>query len=392
MKCLSLFSGAGGLDIGLEAAGFEIVGSVERDTDCCDTLRLNHSWPVIECDVAEIDPTAICTTNSLDLVAGGPPCQPFSKSAQWTNHGARGLADVRSNTLTQFMNIVGHLRPRAFLLENVEGFATAGGLGFIQQKLKDLENQGISYSLSWKILNAAEFGVPQKRKRFVAVGLRDRPDFKFPDPTHGLDRRPYLTAWDACASALDGEVLENLKVKGRWADLLPSIPEGKNYLWHTSRGGGLPLFGWRTRYWSFLKKLHPCEPSPTIVASPSQNSGPFHWENRLLSTNELAAIQTFPKNYRFSGDRSSRQRQIGNAVPPVLAATLGRAILHQLGSCVSKSHSLGVLPAETVYWVPEPQQVPPRYHNLKGIHADHAGPGKGPKPRKTAMQQSAIAP
>ena len=119
-------------------------------------------------------------------------------------------------------------------------------------------------------------------------------------------------------------------MKGRWAKLLPSIPEGKNYLWHTDRGGGERLFGWRTKYWSFLLKLAKNQPAWTIPAQPAQNAGPFHWRNRQLRTSEMLRLQTFPSDIFVAGTRAERQRQIGNAVPPLLAEVIGRAIIASL--------------------------------------------------------------
>ncbi len=324
MKCVSLFSGAGGLDLGLEAAGFNLVASIEMDTDCCRTLRANGRAGVHETEVANTDFGGILAANGeIDLVAGGPPCQPFSKSALWTSGGARGSADPRASTIRDYFNAVRILKPKAFLLENVEGFVRWGGTTIVEEELERLAAEGLTYRWSSKVLRAAEHGVPQKRSRLFIVGNRVDIHNSFPEASHGSTGRPFTTAWDACSAADNDGYDENLNLKGRWAGLLPSIPPGHNYLFHTARGKGEPLFGWRTRYWSFLYKLDPAQPSPTIVASPSQNSGPFHWENRLLATGELAAIQTFPANYLFCGDRASRQRQIGNAVPPLLATGIG---------------------------------------------------------------------
>jgi DNA (cytosine-5)-methyltransferase 1 len=123
---------------------------------------------------------------------------------------------------------------------------------------------------------------------------------------------------------------EDLAVKGKWADLLPSIPEGENYLWHTDRGGGMPLFGWRRCYWSFLLKLAKDKPSWTIQAQPGPAIGPFHWANRRLSMRELCRLQTFPDDVVVTGARGSVQRQLGNAVPSLLAEVFARAIRTQL--------------------------------------------------------------
>ena len=121
-----------------------------------------------------------------------------------------------------------------------------------------------------------------------------------------------------------------LNPTGKWAGLLKSIPEGKNYLWHTPRGAGEPLFGWRTRYWSFLLKLAKDRPSWTIQAAPGPATGPFHWKSRLLSIEEVARLQTFPIDYEFTGDRRSMLRQIGNAVPCAIGELLGLEIRRQL--------------------------------------------------------------
>ena len=187
-------------------------------------------------------------------------------------------------------------------------------------------NCGTRYRPKWTILNAADFGVPQLRRRFFLVAYRDGKPFKFPEITH---RDNPVTCWDAIGP-LAKKRRRDLAPKGRWAGLLPSIPEGKNYLWHTNRGGGASLFGWRTKYWSFLLKLAKNQPAWTIPAQPAQNTGPFHWSNRELRTLEMLKLQTFPRNIFLAGTRAERQRQIGNAVPPLLAETIGRAIMATL--------------------------------------------------------------
>jgi DNA (cytosine-5)-methyltransferase 1 len=392
MKCVSLFSGAGGLDLGLEAAGFSMAGSVEIDDNCCRTLQANGRNGVLKEDVSAFDFFKLLELGPIDLLAGGPPCQPFSKSALWTHAGTRGLSDPRAATIDFYFCALEALRPKAFVLENVEGFPRLGGLDLLKRQLEGLRAKGLSYSLHSTILNAADFGVPQKRNRFFAIGVRDDGKFNFPAPTHGAARAPYLTAWDACAIGANHLNDEVLDLRGRWADLLPSIPPGKNYLWHTRRGDGVPIFGWRTRYWSFLNKLDPDLPSPTIVANPSQSCGPFHWENRLLSTAELAAIQTFPSSYRFSGERASRQRQIGNAVPPLLAEHVGRSIRLALGHSTAARIVHEIKRVEDRPRVPSSAPVPTSYHKYIGIHPDHPGAGLGPKARRQVTQQLEVLP
>jgi DNA (cytosine-5)-methyltransferase 1 len=396
LRAISLFTGAGGLDFGFEAAGFETCAAVEVDPHCCATIRHNKPWPLLERDInattsIELLQTAGIRAGEIDLVLGGPPCQPFSKSAYWASGDTGRLDDPRAGTLTAYMRIVAELMPTVFVLENVHGITYTGkeeGFRLLAHLTETINReQGTDYRLSWQVVNAADYGVPQLRQRFFLVAHRDGRTFRFPPPTHSppgfeqdlfVPRQVYATAWDA----IGGEDLlhptENLQVRGRWADLLPSIPEGENYLWHTNRKSGLPLFGWRRCYWSFLLKLAKDRPSWTIQAQPGPAVGPFHWENRLLSVKEMARLQTFPPTVTFKGVRSVTQKQLGNAVPSLLAEVLGRAVVHQLfdGPLVDR-YSLSVEPKRPIP-SPEPvQPVPERYLHLLGEHPDHPGTGKG---------------
>jgi DNA (cytosine-5)-methyltransferase 1 len=232
-------------------------------------------------------------------------------------------------------------------------------------------------------LNAADFGIPQLRKRFFLVALRSGAEFQFPVASHA---QRHVTCWQAIGPLAE-RPRNDLPVLGRWGPLLPSIPEGRNYLWHTDRGGGLPLFGWRTRYWSFLLKLAKNAPAWTISAHPAQNAGPFHWANRQLGTSEILRLQTFPPEIVIAGARQDRQRQIGNAVPCLLAEAIGRAIRSQLTGHQFRS-SLKLLVPEIGLPIPGPQSVSPppeTYLGLLGKHADHPGTGRGPRPRTKAV-------
>lgn len=168
-------------------------------------------------------------------------------------------------------------------------------------------------------------------------------------------------------------------MKGKWADLLPTIPPGQNYLWHTDRGGGEPLFGWRRRYWSFLLKLAADQPSWTIQAQPGPATGPFHWDNRRLTTREMARLQTFPDDVQITGSLADAQRQLGNAVPSLLAEILAREIAHQLlGQKVPKPPRLAI--AKAACTPPASQSttaVPSKYLTLRGVHSAHPGIGLG---------------
>jgi DNA (cytosine-5)-methyltransferase 1 len=217
------------------------------------------------------------------------------------------------------------------------------------------------------------------------IGHREGKEFSFPQPTHfarnGSDLpvglQAYTTAWDAIGD-LENETVPALQLKGKWADLLPSVPEGENYLWHTERGEGLHLFGWRRRYWSFLLKLSKQLPSWTIQAQPGPAIGPFHWKNRRLSARELCRLQTVPDGYEILGNISSVQRQVGNAVPSALAEVLARAMRRQLlGHRIKLESTLIPMPRRPVP-APEPvRPVPGKYRHLVGNHEAHPGTGKG---------------
>ncbi len=378
-RAISLYTGAGGLDLGFERAGFTSSVCIEIDSDCCKTLRHNRSWPVIDRDITTISSREILQTANLDIreadiLIGGPPCQPFSKSGYWVNGDTRRLDDPRANTLSEYMRVLEDTLPKVFLLENVPGLIYKGKDEGFQLLVKYLERvnqrQGTSYSISWAKLNAAGFGVPQIRERIFLIGCRDGRKFQFPSPRFGANKENslfplprYRNAWDAIGD-LDSYNTkeENLRLTGKWADLLPSIPEGENYLWHTERGGGTPIFKWRSRYWSFLLKLAKDKPAWTIQAQPGSAIGPFHWHNRKLTVRELARLQTFPDDYEFIGSRHSVQKQIGNAVPSALAELLGLEIRRQWFHEECSSEKLTLIPSEKPTPPPEPiAEVPSKY-------------------------------
>lgn len=402
-KTISLYTGAGGLDYGFEAAGFETGVAIEFDHDCCETLRASRPWPIIERSIFEIptdemlEATGV-SAGDVDLVMGGPPCQPFSKAGYWARGDSLRLDDPRASTLSAYLRVVEEARPRAVLLENVEGLAYAGKDDALRMLLAGFEaingRTMTAYRPVVAVLNAADYGVPQLRERVFLVAARDGTVFRFPSPTHRpsevqsmplLDPIPldrYRTAWDAIGD-LEPEPTEELEVRGKWADLLPSIPEGNNYLWHTDRGGGRPLFGWRRRYWTFLLKLAKAKPSWTIQAQPGPAVGPFHWKSRRLSARELCRLQTFPDDVIVKGARISVQKQLGNAVPSLLAEVLGRAIRTQLLGLPPIRSGLKLLPPiRRPVPPPEPHtDVPAAFRQLEGHHSAHPGTGQGLRAR-----------
>jgi DNA (cytosine-5)-methyltransferase 1 len=409
LKLVSLYSGAGGLDYGFEAAGFETRVAVDFEKDSCATLRANRKWAVVQDDIHNVPGARLLQEGELkkcrvDVLIGGPPCQPFSKSSYWVRGDSLRLDDPRASTLHAYMRCVEELLPEVFLLENVHGISYSGkeeGFQLLHSMTHQVNKRaGTSYRLSWRVISAADYGVPQLRTRFFLVGHRDGGEFKFPKPTHGpsggIEQAellpstlpPYTTAWDALAGYFPPSS-EDLAMRGYWADLLPSIPEGENYLWHTNRKGGLQLFGWRTRYWSFLLKLAKAKPSWTLQAQPGPAIGPFHWTNRRLGVQEMARLQTFPRDLTFVGSRVSVQRQLGNAVPSLLAEILGREIARQfLGGNRGGSPRLAVKPMGTPP-APEPVlPVPEKFMIHLGDHDDHPGEGKGRRVSHTVIAPS----
>lgn len=417
-KVISLYTGAGGLDLGLEAAGFTTTVAVEYNAAACRTLRANvgehRPWRVVEGDIHQVSSAQIGAMGDLRageaaLLVGGPPCQPFSKSAYWVHGDTKRLDDPRADTLSAYLRVLRDLQPRAFLLENVFGLTYKGkdeALRLLQSAVEAINRDvGTRYSFCWKVLNTANFGVPQVRERFFLVGARDGRSFVFPEPTHAdiavppvpEQRRsaaqvalfggasgpvskvePWRTAWDALGDLDDKSSAKGLQITGKWGDLLASIPEGQNYLFHTDRGGGLPLFGWRRRYWTFLLKLAKDRPSWTIQAQPGAGIGPFHWKNRRLSVAEMMRIQTFPEDYVIEGGHTEAVRQLGNAVPSLMTEVLGREIRAQLLDDALHGPLRLLPPRRTPVPAPEPvAPVPAKYHVHIGRHAAHPGTGKG---------------
>jgi DNA (cytosine-5)-methyltransferase 1 len=284
VKAISLFSGAGGLDIGCEQAGFETVAVVEANRTAVATMLANQPmWlsgldpnavfdEVVGLDPAELLSRAGLSRGDADLLHGGPPCTPFSKSGNWLEYKRAG-ADPKASLLDSYVEILGATMPKAFLMENVYGLA------YRNQNRKVLDRftkraRDAGYALDYRILLAADFGVPQLRQRLICVGMRrelidDREwSFPWPQATHA---GPHETrrGWDAglpahrtAAGALDGlvdcpEEAEEF-VTGTYAEELRAVPPGENYLWWTAhRGHPAPRFKWRSRYWNFLLKLHP---------------------------------------------------------------------------------------------------------------------------------------
>jgi len=395
---LSCFSGAGGLDLGLEAAGFRAVGLLETDEDARTTLLANRpAWTLLTpADVVEagteLRPRHLgLRARQLDLLAGGPPCQPFSKAAQWSERSRVGMADPRGQAILGMLDLLESFRPKAMLIENVAGFLDGGvsAEDVITARLDQINDKyATSYSLNWYVVDAADYGVPQHRQRVIATAFRDGQRVEGPPPATHANR--HVTAWEALHS-LEPAVLPT--ATGKWAALLPCVPEGGNYLYLTKRGGGPELFGWRTRYWSFLLKLARDRPSWTLPASPGPGTGPFHWDNRPLAVEERLALQGFPPGWVLSGDDRDQVRLAGNATPPPLAEAAGRQVAAVLGLSSPQPEARAVAVSPTTPQPVAPAQLPTEFEGLVGPKDSHAGEGAGPgRARQSPLNTPAFGP
>ncbi|GIG58525.1 cytosine-specific methyltransferase [Longispora fulva] len=390
LTVLSLFTGTGGLDCGLEAAGLETVGCVELNELCRRSLEENRpGWKLLDCaDVlqaaTELRPRDLgLGSGALDVIAGGPPCQPFSVAGQWTSSGRRGMDDERAQTVVAMLDLVEAFLPRVLLIENVAGFLRGkiSAQPFVEGRLNKINKRhGTSYQLQAEIVDAADYGVPQHRRRVIAVATRDGSAFALPAPTHAMER---MTAWDAMGDLCEAVVPSG---SGGWSDLLPSIPEGSNYQYLTARGGGSELFGYRTRYWSFLLKLARDKPAWTLPASPGPSTGPFHWDNRPLSVRERLRLQSFPDDWQPVGRFGEQVKQVGNATPPLLGEVIARALVGQVlvpGAQYPAAPALLRPRLDSAPQAVPPVPVPARFSAMVGEKPAHLGVGKGPAPRQT---------
>lgn len=346
INVLSIFSGGGGIDCGFRQAGYEIAFSTDFWEPACKTLEKNKSSKLVKCcDIREVDYKKELASigmklSDIDVLAGGPPCPAYSKSRFYRTDKKRALEDENSFTLYEYFRALEEIRPRVFFFENVFGFIYKPHQAAFDLLKERADTLG--YDISFKVINTANYGVPQIRERFICVGIKRGygSPFIFPAETHynpekediePLGMRPWVTCGEAIGD-LDIDLPEdvNMQAGSKHKDLLKLVPPGDNYLYFTAeRGYPNPIFKWRSRYWSFLLKLSPEKPSWTIQASFSNNMGPFHWKNRFLRINEIKRIQTFPDDYEFCGDFRDQWRQIGNAVPPLLVKQIASEIHRQ---------------------------------------------------------------
>jgi DNA (cytosine-5)-methyltransferase 1 len=384
-----LFSGAGGLSLGLQQAGFHVVLAADRDSEAVETH--SHHFPGLSvdwdlADVAEIEAiVSLITRAGIDLVVGGPPCQPFSKAGRSkirhrVHHGLRDPHDERRDLWRSFLEVVRLALPPAVLMENVPDMALDKEMFILRNMVEELEQLG--YSVEEKVVDSSRYGVPQFRQRLILVALRDRIEFKWPD-----EPSERVTVWNAI-----GDMPE---VEGGWR------PEGGAQGWifyagpqtsfqrnmregvanadreklfdhitrpvreddaqafavmdATTKYSDLPAEMKRYRDDIFddkYKRLDEDDLSRTITAHIAKDG---YWyihprQSRTLTVREAARLQTFPDWYRFAGPPSAAFRQIGNAVPPLLARRLGEALESSLAEEVQVGFTTRSVAARLSDW------------------------------------------
>ena len=325
VHALSFFSGCGGLDIGVQMAGAKIISTLDFEPAAIKTVAANeffrfakHSCEDIR-NVSAKSYSGIIKDNNPEklIIVGGPPCQPFSKAGYWiTNEKRKGVNDER-NMVGEYLHIIDEIRPDGFLLENVESIlhpTNRSIVEFIENRIRTM-----GYFFIRVLANAVEYGIPQKRKRVIFLAskkpISGEPLRLSPEEVAKVNVLNWIARFDSSAFVEQEESTE-----GKTYDReVKEVPPGHNYMALSARDGyPNPKFVANKRYWNFLLKLHPLEPSWTIAAQPGPWVGPFHWNNRRLRACEAAAIQTFPVDYKVVGTRREVQKQIGNAVPSLL--------------------------------------------------------------------------
>ena len=345
---ISLFSGAMGLDIGLEKAGLNVVIGQDFDESCVKTMQANgHN--VLGGDIREIDPRKLLELTGLSvgepfLICGGPPCQPFSTAGK-----RLGINDPRGSLFMDFIRMIDYIRPRFFVMENVKGIMSAPlkhvplaerdendpkqRLGTVLDVIL-AEFDKLGYKTVYGVLDAVNYGVPQFRERFVLIGSRDNENIFLPLPTHFQMHQDKSYQWKTVRDAIADLEFD----KGECATLseerlkfLKMIPEGGNWrdlpenIIPIAMGGAYKSGGGKV---GFYRRLSYDQPSPTVVTSPVQKATMMchPTQDRPLSIKEYARIQQFPDNWIFTGTTAAKYRQIGNAVPVGLAEAIGKAV------------------------------------------------------------------
>ena len=339
-KFIDLFSGAGGMSTGFEMAGFEPLIAIDNWQDSLDTYLYNHPESQTLCaDLSSIDIQKIAKQYNLknvDVIIGGPPCQGFSIA------GKRIVDDIRNKLYKSFVSFVEYFMPRVFVMENVPNILSIGGGAVRESILSDF--RALGYNVEYKVLTASDYGVPQNRRRAIFVGQRNG-HYHFPEPFD----KPRVTASEAISDLPEGTVTEGAAYPAepksdyqKWArsesallfnheatehnertkEIIGMVPDGGNYK-------DLPKELQSTRKvhiaWT---RLSSCKPSFTIDTGHRHH---FHYSfNRIPTVRECARIQSFPDDYVFLNSRTSQYKQVGNAVPPLMAKAIALQVLESL--------------------------------------------------------------
>ena len=304
MKVISLFSGAGGLDLGLKQAGHDIIWANDFDKNAVETYRHNIGTHIVCNDIKNID---ISTIPNADVVIGGFPCQGFSQANRF-----RMIDDERNHLYKFFYNVIKEKQPMFFIAENVKGILSLGKGEAIKQIVSDFENAG--YKTDLHLVNMANYGVPETRQRVIIIGQRiDLSSewlFQFPKETHSKDGKDGLHKWVSIKEAIE-----------RFPD--PDMP-------NDTLNHEYSKYKVEYRNYTAHRPTDPDKPSPTILARGNGGGGvcaiPHYNGQRRLTVRESAAVQTFPDDFVFFGPRGACYRQIGNAVPVMFAEILGKEL------------------------------------------------------------------
>ncbi len=351
---IDFFAGAGGMSLGFKKAGFDILAANDIDIDCRETFKKNFpEVPHILKDIRNLtaeDIFQICGTKKIDVVVGGPACQGFSLA----NNKTRTADNPKNELVFEFIRLVKEIRPKWFIMENVEGLINMNNGSFTESIVQNMRKQG--YSVEFAPLSAADYGVPQKRRRVFFIGNRDGYTIHPPKKKFGTESKPHITVEEAlgdlpeidnqtegyqiCKYAKKPSNKYQQKMRGRSKrvynhiitksskliiERYSKIPAGKNWsaLPDNLKSNCVRNFGGHSYLY---KRLDPVQPANTIANfRKAMLIHPF--ENRGLSVREAARLQSFNDSFIFKGGISSQQQQLANVVPPLLAEALGNEII-----------------------------------------------------------------
>ena len=345
LNAIDLFSGAGGLHLGFEKAGYAIRLCIDNDALVERTHRRNFpSIPFINDDIRKVPASRIMEYlehSTVDVVIGGPPCQGFSTIGKRVSSdpNVRAEHDPRNELVLTYAALIKELRPKFIVMENVKGILTLQDGAYLKNVLQLLRNAG--YDANYKLINMADYGVPEIRERVIILGNRVGLPVEFPAPDHSDNPDDGLLPWNNC-----WDVIKDL------VDLRDTPEFNHVALKHTEKniaryklipeGGRLPEDSlppelYRKNFGNTYKRLSRSRPALTMV--PGNDAFPIHPTlNRSLTVREAARIQTFPDNIIFEGNRRQQGHQVGNAVPPMFSEKLARFITGQ----IEKAKELGL--------------------------------------------------